>query len=72
VFRDEESYEDDVAIDEFTDEIEGWIIDALKAIGCDSARSVLAIEAEDLVTRTDLEKETVEEVLRILNDEFED
>ena len=72
VFRDEESYEDDVAIDEFTDEIEGWIIDALKGIGCDSARSVLAIEAEDLVTRTDLEKETVEEVLRILNDEFED
>ena len=72
VFRDEESYEDDVAIDEFTDEIEGWIIDALKAIGCDSARSVLAIEAEDLVTRTDLEKETVEEVLRILKDEFED
>ena len=49
-----------------------WIIDALKAIGCDSARSVLAIDAEDLVTRTDLEKETVEEVLRILNDEFED
>ena len=72
VFRDEDSYEDDVAIDEFTDEIEGWIIDALKAIGCDSARSVLAIDAEDLVTRTDLEKETVEEVLRILNDEFED
>ena len=72
VFRDEESYEDDVAIDEFTDEIEGWIIDALKAIGCDSARSVLAIDAEDLVTRTDLEKETVEEVLRILKDEFED
>ena len=44
----------------------------LKSIGCDSARSVLAIDAEDLVTRTDLEKETVEEVLRILKDEFED
>ena len=72
VFRDQESFEDDVAIDEFTDEIEGWVIDALKAIGCDSARSVLAIEAEDLVTRTDLEKETVDNVLEILNAEFED
>ena len=72
VFRDEESFEDDVAIDEFTDEIEGWIIDALKSIGCDSARSVLAIDAEDLVTRTDLEKETVDEILKILKSEFED
>ena len=72
VFRDEASFEDDVAIDEFTDEIEGWVIDALKSIGCDSARSVLAIDADDLVARTDLEKETVEEVLEILNAEFED
>ena len=56
VFRDEESYEDDVAIDEFTDEIEGWIIDALKAIGCDSARSVLAIDADDLVTKNRFRK----------------
>ena len=72
VFRDAETYEDDVAIDEFVDEIEGWVLDALKAIGCDSARSVLAIEADDLVARTDLEKETVEEVLSILRLEFED
>jgi N utilization substance protein A len=72
VFRDSESFEDDVAIDEFVDEIEGWVLDALKAIGCDSAKSVLAIEADDLVTRTDLEKETVEEVLNIFTSEFED
>ena len=57
---------------EFTDEIEGWIIDALKSIGCDSARSVLAIDAEDLVTRTDLEKETVADILKILKAEFDD
>ena len=72
VFRDEASFEDDVAIDEFVDEIEGWILDALKGIGCDSARSVLEIDADDLVSRTDLEKETVEEVLKIFKSEFED
>ena len=72
VYRDIDSFEDDVAIDEFTDEIEGWIIEALKSIGCDTAKSVLDISLEDLVLRTDLEKETVEEVLNILNSEFED
>ena len=72
VFRDEASFEDDVAIDEFVDEIDGWILDALKGIGCDSARSVLEIDADDLVSRTDLEKETVEEVLKIFKSEFED
>jgi len=72
VYRDKESFEEDVAIDEFTDEIEGWVIDALKAIGCDTAKSVLDISAEDLVSRTDLEIETVENVLSILNAEFED
>jgi N utilization substance protein A len=65
VFRDEESFEDDVAIDEFSDAIEDWVIDALKSIGCDSAKSVLAIEAKELMTRTDLEKETVYEFLNI-------
>ena len=69
---DKESFEDDVAIDEFTDEIEAWVIDALKAIGCDTAKSVLDISAEDLVSRTDLEIETVEDVLSILSSEFED
>jgi len=72
VYRDRDSFEDDVAIDEFTDEIEAWVIDALKAIGCDTAKSVLDISAEDLVSRTDLEIETVENVLSILNAEFED
>jgi len=72
VFRDEESFEDDVAIDEFSDAIEDWVIDALKSIGCDSAKSVLAIEAKELITRTDLEKETVDEVLKIFRKEFED
>ena len=72
VFRDEASFEDDVAIDEFSDAIEDWVIDALKSIGCDSAKSVLAIEAKELMTRTDLEKETVDEVLNIFRKEFED
>ncbi len=71
VYRDADSFEDDVAIDEFSDEIEGWVIDALKGIGCDTAKSVLDISADDLVLRTDLEKETVEDVLNILNSEFE-
>jgi N utilization substance protein A len=52
--------------------LEGWVIDALKSIGCDTAKSVLSLSAQDLVLRTDLEKETVEEVLDILNAEFED
>jgi N utilization substance protein A len=72
VYRDADSFEDDVSIDEFSDEFEGWVIDALKNIGCDTAKSVLDISAKDLVLRTDLEKETVDEVLSILSSEFED
>ena len=72
VYRDADSFEDDVSIDEFSDEFEGWVIDALKNIGCDTAKSVLEISAKDLVLRTDLEKETVDEVLSILHSEFED
>ena len=72
VYRDEVENEDDVAIDEFKDEIESWIIDELKSIGCDTARSVLSIESKDLVSRTDLEAETVEEVIKILKAEFEE
>ncbi|MFM7729485.1 MAG: transcription termination/antitermination protein NusA, partial [Flavobacteriales bacterium] len=56
---------------EFADEIDGWIIDELKTIGCDTARSVLSIPKEDLVKRTDLEEETIDEVLSILKSEFE-
>jgi N utilization substance protein A len=63
--------EEDVNLDEFADEIEGWIIDELKAIGCDTARSVLRLTVHDLVKRTDLEEETVKEVVGILKSEFE-
>lgn len=72
VFRDQdEETQDDVALDEFSDEIEGWILDAFKSIGCDTARSVLELSVDDLVKRTDLEVETVEEIRNILKSEFE-
>jgi N utilization substance protein A len=71
VYRDSEDEEEDVDIEEFSDEIDSWIIDELKAIGCDTAKSVLAITVEDLVSRTDLEEETIREVVRILRSEFE-
>ena len=63
--------EEDVNLDEFVDEIEGWVIDALKGVGCDTAKSVLEIPFKELVKRTDLEEETVKEVIRILKSEFE-
>ena len=63
--------EEDVNLDEFSDEIDSWIIDTLKGIGCDTAKSVLEIPFSELVKRTDLEDETVREVLRILKSEFE-
>lgn len=72
VYRDIDDDADDVALDEFTDEIEAWIIEELKAIGCDTAKSVLELSVEDLVKRTDLEIETVEDVVSILKEEFED
>jgi len=63
--------EEDVALEEFSDEIEEWIIDELKRIGLDTAKSVLALNHEDLVRRTDLEEETINDVFKILNQEFE-
>lgn len=63
--------EEDVLLDEFDNEIDQWIIDKLKSIGCDTAKSVLAIEPEDLAKRADLDDETVEDVRRILSAEFE-
>jgi len=63
--------EEDVSIDEFVDEIDEWIIDVLKGIGCDTAKSVLEIPFDELVKRTDLEEETVKEIIRILKSEFE-
>jgi len=72
VYRDREAVdEEDVNLDEFSDEIEGWIIDELKAIGCDTAKNVLSLSREDLIKRTDLEEETIDEVLRIFKAEFE-
>lgn len=71
VYRDTDEVSDDVSLDEFADEIDQWIIDELKNIGCDTARSVLDISAEELVKRTDLEEETIAEVLRILKAELE-
>ena len=72
VYRDTNSIEDDVALDEFSDALEDWIIDSLKQIGCDTAKSVLALSKKDLLSRTDLEISTIDEVLDILNAEFED
>jgi N utilization substance protein A len=71
VYRDTDTENEDVDIQEFSDEIDQWIIDELKSIGCDTAKSVLDITIDDLVTRTDLEIETINEVVRILKAEFE-
>lgn len=71
VFRDTEEEDYDVDLDEFADEIEEWMIDELKAIGCDTAKSVLELSVDELVRRTDLEEETIREIVRILKDEFE-
>jgi N utilization substance protein A len=72
VFRDNEGEVDefDIDLEEFSDEIEPWIIDELKRVGCDTAHSVLDLTAEELERRTDLEKETIAEVRRILEEEF--
>jgi N utilization substance protein A len=72
VFREVEEDEDDVMLDEFTDEIDEWVIQALQSIGCDTAKSVLAIPDAEIARRADLEIETVAEVKRILNSEFEE
>lgn len=72
VFRDTDTIEeDDVDLDEFSDEIDGWVIDQLKSIGCDTAKSVLDLDRDELVRRTDLEEETIDEVIRVLKAEFE-
>lgn len=72
VYREREAAdEEDVNLDEFADEIDGWVLDQLKAIGCDTARNVLKLTREELIKRTDLEEETIDEVLKILSSEFE-
>ena len=71
VYRDDEPDMEDVALDDFRDEIQDWVIDTLKSIGCDTAKSVLELTKEDLLSRTDLEEETIDDVLRIFKAEFE-
>lgn len=73
VYRDNEGEEEefDIDLEEFSDEIDSWIIDELKRVGCDTGRSVLNLTPEELERRTDLEKETIADVRRILKEEFE-
>ena len=71
VFRDSDEDYDDVALQEFNDEIEQWVIDELIKIGCDTAKSVLALPKEELMNRTDLEEETIDHVIEVLKAEFE-
>lgn len=71
VYRDTDEDFDDVALAEFNDEIDQWIIDELIKIGCDTAKSVLALPKQELMTRTDLEEETIDHVLEVLRSEFE-
>lgn len=71
VYRDADIDTEDVDLSEFSDEIDKWIIEELKGIGCDTAKSVLELEPLELVKRTDLEEETIKEVIRILKAEFE-
>ena len=73
MFREQDGFEeeDDIPLEEFDDEIDQWVIDELKRIGLDTAKSVLAMSRQDLVRRTELEEETVDEVFEILKQEFE-
>lgn len=71
VFREMDDDDDDVDLNDFSDEIEGWILDELKAIGCDTAKAVLEMNVSELLSRTDLEEETILEVQKILRSEFD-
>lgn len=73
VYRDiDDEDSEDIYLDEFSDEIDQWVIDAFKAIGCDTAKDVLAIPRHDLIRRTDLEEETIDDVIAVLRAEFEE
>ena len=73
VYRDtEETFEEDIYLDEFKDEIDSWVIEAIKNIGCVTAKSVLATPREVLIEKADLEEDTVDQVLGVLRAEFED
>jgi N utilization substance protein A len=71
VYREAHEDDEDVDIEEFSDEIEGWIIDELKRVGLDTAKSILSLSVDELVKRTDLEDTTVKDVIEILKSEFE-
>lgn len=71
VYRETDEIEEDVDIEEFSDEIDGWIIDELKRVGLDTAKSVLALSLDDLVRRTDLEEDTIRDIIQVLQAEFE-
>lgn len=71
VYRESDEDEGDIDLEEFADEIDGWILDELKGIGCDTAKSVLNLTDEDIIRRTELEEETVKEIRKILQSEFE-
>ena len=71
VYREVAQDDEDVNLEEFADEIESWVIDQLKSIGCDTAKNVLSLTRAELIKRTDLEEETIDEVLRVLKTEFE-
>ena len=72
VYREiDEEDADDIYLEEFNDEIDNWVIDAFKAAGYDTAKEVLKANKEDLLSRTDLEEETIDDVIRILKTEFE-
>ena len=71
VYREMEGEDiEDIYLDEFNDEIDQWVIDTLKAAGLDTAKAVLAVNKDELIKRTDLEEETIEDVIRILEAEF--
>ena len=71
VYRDNAEMEEDVDLEEFNDEIDEWVIQTFQKVGCDTAKSVLRLSKEELLRRTDLEEETIDDVLRILHKEFE-
>ena len=71
VYREMEADEEDVNLEEFSDEVDAWILNQLKTIGCDTAKNVLSLSREDLIKRTDLEEETIDHILKILRAEFE-
>ena len=71
VTRENAVSEEDIELQEFADEIDQWIIDILKSIGCDTGKSVLELDREELIRRTDLEEETIDEIIRIIQEEFE-